>query len=702
MAEKILKDVKDIKIKKKAKAKTEKEENQKALEFSTLAKFLPIREVFGGDENPIWYHHRMSPFERWGKLEKAFMEYNSILKRQIQFVAEKKGSWKDFPAELIQRLTYLESPPDDDLLEKAISEQYRLRVTAKTREEERTRNRLTDSQLAMCDWRKQTFEYFSDSKGDWARIAVDGSNTSTENPKGSNDDPIHVPSADDEFEEFIAGDGTKEPSEQRQRLDEEQRLRRESVSSEDESDTDSVEGAVRAGPQTREQSDASDANDADAKSGSDSGSDTGSSESSEEGEVKGTTPTKTPVTPRPAPPAPPPPPFGSDSSESDSATDSDSDSSKQSKKRKAKAPSPTKRSVASSNSSAPIPTPAPATILSVASIATRQIPTVEALNTLTRASIDKFKLAIEALRRANDQTALDVFIPEPIQDLLTLKLFVTKQIKRDKAKYWKAWDDRKFFDVLQEVFPGDKRRSEDEYQTTLSRLNDVRLDIDFSLHDSELKYVSRVQKILIEAGGEKKFHRNQRQEFVKSMIRNIGSNLGSRYNDEVLRRLHQHLRAQQISRVKSLLFEILRWIEPAREHWTFGEECGWHKPRALVKETGNPKPNEPSAKDRPNRKRDKPTASPTRDPKPTDQRGECRGCGRKGHKASDCKGKDHPDWNKENCSFANSQAAKSLRDNNVKDDKGEILKVLPWGKRVDGTAYKGIQWDKPKEKKVKS
>ena len=299
------------------------------------------------------------------------------------------------------------------------------------------------------------------------------------------------------------------------------------------------------------------------------------------------------MTPRPAPPAPPPPPFGSDSSESDSATDSDSDSSKKSKKRKAKASSPTKRSVASSNSSAPIPTPAPATILSVASIATRQIPTVEALNTLTRASIDKFKLAIEALRRANDQTALDVFIPEPIQDLLTLKLFVTKQIKRDRAKYWKAWDDRKFFDVLQEVFPGDKRRSEDEYQTTLSRLNDVRLDIDFSLHDSELKYVSRVQKILIEAGGEKKFHRNQRQEFVKSMIRNIGSNLGSRYNDEVLRRLHQHLRAQQISRVKSLLCEILRWIEPVREHWTFGEECGWHKPRALVKETGNPKPMEP-------------------------------------------------------------------------------------------------------------
>jgi hypothetical protein len=57
------------------------------------------------------------------------------VKKQKQFVAENKGNWKDFPAELIDRLRFLESPPDDDLLEKAISEQYRLRSTSKTRED---------------------------------------------------------------------------------------------------------------------------------------------------------------------------------------------------------------------------------------------------------------------------------------------------------------------------------------------------------------------------------------------------------------------------------------------------------------------------------------------------------------------------------------------------------------------------------------
>ena len=53
MAEKILKDIKEIKIRKKTKAKTENEEQSKALEFSTLAKFLPQREVGGEDETLI-------------------------------------------------------------------------------------------------------------------------------------------------------------------------------------------------------------------------------------------------------------------------------------------------------------------------------------------------------------------------------------------------------------------------------------------------------------------------------------------------------------------------------------------------------------------------------------------------------------------------------------------------------------------------
>jgi hypothetical protein len=150
----------------------------------------------------------------------------------------------------------------------------------------------------MCDWRNETFVFITDSKGvNWARKAVDGSKTSTEDPKGSESDPIPVPSADDEFEEFIAGDGTKEPSEQRERLDEENQRRRES-SSESGSDTDSVEGAVRMGLRTRAEFDASGASDAEAGSKSSSGTEEVSDGS--DGEVKekpNTAPSK-PATPR--------------------------------------------------------------------------------------------------------------------------------------------------------------------------------------------------------------------------------------------------------------------------------------------------------------------------------------------------------------------------------------------------------------------
>ena len=60
----ISKDLKEKKIKKKSQAKIEKEEQSKALKFSTLAKFLPIREVSGEEEISIWYHQRMTPLER--------------------------------------------------------------------------------------------------------------------------------------------------------------------------------------------------------------------------------------------------------------------------------------------------------------------------------------------------------------------------------------------------------------------------------------------------------------------------------------------------------------------------------------------------------------------------------------------------------------------------------------------------------------
>jgi hypothetical protein len=58
--------------------------------------------------------------------------------------------------------------------------------------------------------------------------------------------------------------------------------------------------------------------------------------------------------------------------------------------------------------------------------------------------------------------------------------------------------------VFQEEFPSDKRRGNDEYQTAMSRFNDVQLVLDFYAANSELRYVEKFDAILHEIGGEKK------------------------------------------------------------------------------------------------------------------------------------------------------------------------------------------------------
>ena len=187
---------------------------------------------------------------------------------------------------------------------------------------------------------------------------------------------------------------------------------------------------------------------------------------------------------------------------------------------------------------------------------------------------------------------------------------------------------------MQEEFPSDKHRGDNEYQTAMSRLNEVRLEIDFSIANSELRYAEKIQKVLHEIGGEDKFSRSQRIEFVKSLIRNIGTNAEHRTNPEQLRELHTHLRAKKINRINKLLEYILRWIEPIRNMWNYGEKSGWFKSRAVGRESYNPKPTDQPAKDRSRRKdkvnrRDKlPTSNPSLEPK-SDMRGDCRGCGRR-------------------------------------------------------------------------
>ncbi len=102
-------------------------------------------------------------------------------------------------------------------------------------------------------------------------------------------------------------------------------------------------------------------------------------------------------------------------------------------------------------------------------------------------------------------------------------------------------------------------------------------------------------------------------------------NAEHRTNPEQLRELHTHLRAKKTTRVNKLLGYILRWMEPIRSMWNYGEKSGWFKAKGTGRESSHPKPTDHKAKDEPSKVRgDKPKRlDPTGEPK-ANLRAECK------------------------------------------------------------------------------
>jgi hypothetical protein len=230
-----------------------------------------------------------------------------------------------------------------------------------------------------------------------------------------------------------------------------------------------------------------------------------------------------------------------------------------------------------------------------------------------------------------------------------LKLFSSKKIKKQKEKYWHEWDDRTFFEVLQEEFPSDKHRGDNDYQTAMARFHDVRLDIDFNVANSELRYAEKIQRILHEIGGESNFTRSQRTEFVKTLVRNIGSGVEHRTNPEQLRELHNYLRAKKITRINKLLGYVLQWIEPIRIMWNYSEKSGWFKDKRNPSKEGQANkltdpPAKPSRRNKDKPRKERPTSATGSGEPTADLRVKCRGSGRTGHKRDACRDNSTPQF----------------------------------------------------------
>ena len=65
-----------------------------------------------------------------------------------------------------------------------------------------------------------------------------------------------------------------------------------------------------------------------------------------------------------------------------------------------------------------------------------------------------------------------------------MKLYASGKITKNKKELWHWWDDKWFFDVMEELFPSDKHRGDLSFSAVMAQLTEVRLDIDFNANNS--------------------------------------------------------------------------------------------------------------------------------------------------------------------------------------------------------------------------
>ena len=121
-ADKIIKDVRELKIKKKRKAKAEKNQQAETHVLKQIAKSLPTKVVDGEAQPRTWYQMRINASDRINQLKGLYKTYNAVAKIQKLFLEQGKGKWQNFPASLITQLSELEAMPSDELITLILSE----------------------------------------------------------------------------------------------------------------------------------------------------------------------------------------------------------------------------------------------------------------------------------------------------------------------------------------------------------------------------------------------------------------------------------------------------------------------------------------------------------------------------------------------------------------------------------------------------
>ena len=145
-----------------------------------------------------------------------------------------------------------------------------------------------------------------------------------------------------------------------------------------------------------------------------------------------------------------------------------------------------------------------------------------------------------------------------------------------KTDEWHRWSDKSWFTQMFQLFPAEGYgQNGDNYLFNFNRLDALRLNIDFRLPRSELKYVADVHAILRKSRIDESYVKELFKRIINMLIKNMKADPARRVNSWMLGQLHNHLRTKVYPDMKSFLYEISSWMIPQRHAWNIALKSGW-------------------------------------------------------------------------------------------------------------------------------
>ena len=330
-------------------------------------------------------------------------------------------------------------------------------------------------------------------------------------------------------------------------------------------------------------------------------------------------------------------------------------------------------------------------------IAVHHVAPLNMMENLDRRSIEKFRTEVMMLRNQHVEFDRNMYISEKVRDLISIKMESAGIVDYSNPEAWRTWNDTNLFEELRYLFPEkDVIHTGTFYSDVISRVDKLKLVIDFDKNLSEQNYIASFQTILRETNCMVEFSEDENLSLVKYSVNRLSykqEEASSSY--KMLVDLQQHLKSKGPDNVRRMLTLLQAWIDEKRVSYSVGDKYGWHSTRKKggdADSSVNPK-TKLTNKERRDKRRTESGELPSKsggkhissENVHTGKR--CDGCGRIDHIRSECKLNGiHPDFNLSG-KWEDSKAAKTLKSWKVDGADTKALDALPFHRRLDGSKF---------------